>query len=182
MIYKKRTEILETNELELASYQRRIFSIIFDIIIISIILIFIEIILQFLGFDVKNINAIGFNEVEFETRKVGSTTYHIIKYSLALIPTLYFTLTTYFMNGQTFGKKIFKIRIISLYHEEIGLWHCIERSLGYIASTLEFGLGFIQSVWNVNRMSLHDKIAETIVIKLDKQNKVIKKKETEIDK
>jgi predicted esterase YcpF (UPF0227 family) len=38
--------------------------------------------------------------------------------------------------------------------------------LGYYASVLEFGFGFIQALWNPNRMALHDKIGETIVIDL----------------
>lgn len=168
MIYKERTEILRPDKFELASFQRRIFSFLLDVIILSVVFIIIELILQFLGFDIKNINAVSFNEIDFESDKLHETSYQIIKFCLASIPVLYFTLTTYFMNGQTIGKKIFKIKIISLFHDKIGLWHCIERSLGYIASTLEFGLGFIQSVWNDNRMSLHDKIAETVVIKLDK--------------
>jgi hypothetical protein len=33
---------------------------------------------------------------------------------------------------------------------------------------LEFGFGYIQALWNPNRMALHDKIGETIVIKLQK--------------
>jgi uncharacterized RDD family membrane protein YckC len=38
--------------------------------------------------------------------------------------------------------------------------------LGYFASALEFGFGYIQAIWNPNRMSLHDKIGETIVIQV----------------
>jgi uncharacterized RDD family membrane protein YckC len=92
----------------------------------------------------------------------------IIKCILISLPSLYFTLITFFLNGQSIGKMIFRIRVVSLYHEKIGFWHCLERSLGYVASTLEFGLGFLQAIWNKNRMTLHDKIAETIVIKITK--------------
>jgi len=53
-----------------------------------------------------------------------------------------------------------------LYQEHLGLWHCVERSLGYFASALEFGFGYVQAFWNPNRMTLHDKIGETIVVAL----------------
>jgi uncharacterized RDD family membrane protein YckC len=89
----------------------------------------------------------------------------ILKTFLGFVPTIYFVLTTYFTNGQSIGKKILGIKIISIYHHRIGLWHCIERSLGYVASTLELGIGFFQVFWNPNRMTLHDKIGETMVIK-----------------
>ena len=62
------------------------------------------------------------------------------------------------------------IRVLSLYHEHPGLWHYFERSLGYYASVPEFGFGFIQAIWNPDRMALHDKIGETIVIKLQKKH------------
>jgi hypothetical protein len=38
--------------------------------------------------------------------------------------------------------------------------------LGYFASAFEFGFGFFQAFWNPNRMALHDKIGETIVIEI----------------
>jgi uncharacterized RDD family membrane protein YckC len=88
-----------------------------------------------------------------------------IKTCLGFVPIIYFAVSNYITNGQSIGKKIAGIKIISVYHPRISLWHCIERSLGYVASTLEFGIGFYQAFWNPNRMTLHDRIAETIVIK-----------------
>lgn len=85
-------------------------------------------------------------------------------YSLVFI-VLYFGLVTYFTNGKTLGKKIMKIRVLSLSHHQISLWHAIERSLGYAASALEFGFGFIQYFIHPNRCTVHDRIAETIVVK-----------------
>jgi len=90
----------------------------------------------------------------------------LVKIILGLIPVMYFTLSFYFWKGQTIGKHLLRLRVVSLYHEHLGLWHCFERSLGYYASVLEFGFGFIQAFWNPNRMALHDKIGETIVIEL----------------
>ena len=61
-----------------------------------------------------------------------------------------------------------KIRVISLVHERLTLWHSIERSLGYGASILEGGFGFMLYFIHPNRQTVHDRIAETIVIKVAK--------------
>lgn len=78
---------------------------------------------------------------------------------------LYFALWTFFTNGRTPGKWLFGIRVVSLVHERISLWHAIERSLGYGASMLEGGFGFIQFFFAPNRRTVHDRIAETVVVR-----------------
>jgi uncharacterized RDD family membrane protein YckC len=116
--------------------------------------------------DLSNINVHGIFDVEIEMSNASSYLITFLKIIFGLLPVLYFALSFYFFEGQTIGKYFLRIRVLSLYHEHIGLWHCIERSLGYFASALEFGFGYIQAFWNPNRMSLHDKIGETIVIDL----------------
>ncbi len=85
-------------------------------------------------------------------------------YSIIFI-VLYFGLFTYWGNGKTPGKWLMKIRVVSLTHEHISLWHSIERALGYGASALELGFGFVQYFIHPNKQTVHDRIAETIVIK-----------------
>jgi uncharacterized RDD family membrane protein YckC len=77
---------------------------------------------------------------------------------------LYFGLATYVWNGRTPGKRLLNIRVVSLLHERLGLWHSIERALGYGASALELGFGFFQYFVHPNRRTVHDRIAETIVV------------------
>jgi uncharacterized RDD family membrane protein YckC len=77
---------------------------------------------------------------------------------------LYFGLATYFGNGKTLGKKLLKIRVVSLTHSKMTFFQSIERSLGYGASFLEGGFGFIKFFINPNRRTVHDRIAETIVV------------------
>ena len=84
-------------------------------------------------------------------------------YSLVFL-VAYFTLWTYWTNGRSLGKRLFGIRVVSLVHEKMTLWSSFERSLGYGASFLEFGFGFIQYFIHPNRSTVHDRIAETIVI------------------
>ena len=82
-----------------------------------------------------------------------------------MVPILYFGLLTYRWNGQTVGKRIMRIRVVSLVHERMSLWHSIERALGYGAACLEFGFGFLQYFVHPNRRTVQDRIAETIVVR-----------------
>ncbi len=88
-------------------------------------------------------------------------------YSLVFV-VLYFGLSTYLGNGKTPGKWLLGIRVVSLAHERMSLWHSFERALGYGASALEFGFGFIQYFIHPNRRTVHDRIAETIVVREEK--------------
>jgi len=80
------------------------------------------------------------------------------------VAVLYFGLSTYFGKGATIGKRLLGIRVVSLVHRELSLWHSIERTLGYAASSLEAGFGFLQYFTHPNRQTVHDRIAETIVV------------------
>jgi len=78
---------------------------------------------------------------------------------------LYFGLSLYWGKGKTLGKRLVGIRVVSLDHERLSLWHCIERALAYGASALEAGFGFFQYFLDKNRRTVHDRIAETIVVR-----------------
>ncbi len=81
-----------------------------------------------------------------------------------LIAILYFGLTTFLGSGSTPGKRALGIRVVSLVHNHLSLWHSIERTLGYAASSLEAGFGFFQYFTHPNHQTVHDRIAETIVV------------------
>jgi uncharacterized RDD family membrane protein YckC len=85
---------------------------------------------------------------------------------------LYFGLSTYFANGKTVGKWIGRMRVVSLTQQRVSLWQAMERSLGYGASTLEGGFGFVQVFINRNRQCVHDRIAETIVVDERREKKL----------
>jgi uncharacterized RDD family membrane protein YckC len=78
---------------------------------------------------------------------------------------LYFGLFVWLSNGFTPGKRLLRIRVLSLTHARISLWQAAERALGYGASALEGGFGFIQYFIHPNHCCVHDRIAETIVVK-----------------
>ncbi len=77
---------------------------------------------------------------------------------------LYFGLLTYFGRGRTPGKRLLHIRVVSTSHDHLSLWHSVERALGYGASALEGGFGFLQYFIHPNHRTVHDRIAETIVV------------------
>ena len=77
---------------------------------------------------------------------------------------LYFGLVVWKTNGFTLGKRLLHIRVVSLTHERITFWQSTERALGYGASALEGGFGFLQYFLYPNHRCVHDRIAETIVI------------------
>jgi uncharacterized RDD family membrane protein YckC len=77
---------------------------------------------------------------------------------------IFFGLSLYWGRGRTLGKRLMRIRVVPLYHDRLSLWHCVERALGYGASALELGFGFIQYFMHPNRQTVHDRIAETIVV------------------
>lgn len=76
----------------------------------------------------------------------------------------YFGLSTYLGKGRTVGKYLCGIRVVSVIHSHMSLWHSVERALGYAASSLEAGFGFFQFFTHPNRQTVHDRIAETIVV------------------
>ncbi|MEW9798549.1 RDD family protein [Alteromonas sp. CYL-A6] len=79
---------------------------------------------------------------------------------------LYFTALTYWMHGQTPGKKLLGIKVIKLDGSTMTLWESFERYGGYGAGIATGLLGFLQIFWEPNRQAIHDKISETLVIHL----------------
>jgi len=82
-----------------------------------------------------------------------------------VVVALYFGLGTYLGHGQTPGKRLLRIRVVSLVHGHLSLWHAVDRALGYGVSVLEGGFGFFQYFLHPNRQTAHDRLAETIVVK-----------------
>jgi uncharacterized RDD family membrane protein YckC len=81
-----------------------------------------------------------------------------------LMPILYFGILLWKGKGRTPGKRIMKIRVVSLMHRHLSFWHSVERALGYAAAGLEGGFGFIQFFIHPYRRCVQDRIAETIVV------------------
>ncbi len=67
--------------------------------------------------------------------------------------------------GATPGKKFVHIKIVDAKtHKDISNKEAITRSLGYIPSTLLFGIGFFMIAFRKDKRALHDLLAGTAVI------------------
>jgi len=164
MNYKPRHESPQDNEFVLASIKKRFVALLIDCIVLILIYLFIIILFNLFNMSISDINVHSIFDVEIEMSNTPPFIITCLKFLFGLLPILYFAMSLYFFKGQTTGKFILRIKVLSLYHENLGVWHCLERSLGYFASALEFGFGYFQAYWNPNRMALHDKIGETIVV------------------
>ena len=134
---------------ELASFRSRAAAFVIDSLLISAILLVPSL--------WSNTISLGSGQSLALTLEFGS----LLSVGVAV---LYFGFATYLGKGATVGKRVLGIRVVSLVHNHLSLWHCIERSLGYAASSLEAGFGFLQYFTHPNRQTVHDRIAETIVI------------------
>src|SRR5271169_6455879 len=139
------THIERLNSLQnipLATFRSRSFAYIIDSMIVGILFV-VSVVGVLLVFDKE-----GKIDVHFDP-------FHTFWSLVALV--IYFTIATYFGNGQTIGKRLFRIRVVSLTHTHLSFWHSFERSLGYGASALEGGFGFLQYFINPNCQTIHDR-------------------------
>lgn len=101
-----------------------------------------------------------------------------------LVAYIYFTLFFYFF-GQTPGKKILGLKVIKKDGSKLSLWNAFERTHGYAYSMSLLFIGFFQVLWDKRSLTMHDKIAETRVIrikKIKKKKKMKPKKKVKKDK
>jgi len=68
-------------------------------------------------------------------------------------------------NGRTPGKRLVSIRVVRIDGKPMTLWRSWERFHGYAASLLTGFIGFFQVLWDPSRQCLHDKVAETVVVR-----------------
>ena len=79
---------------------------------------------------------------------------------------VYFTLCFFFWRGESIGKHILGLRVIKRDGSRISLWNAFERAHGYTASTLLGLMGFFQVFWEKEGLTMHDKIADTNVVRI----------------
>lgn len=84
--------------------------------------------------------------------------------------TVYLTLFLALWGGRTPGKRLFGLRVVRLNGQPLGLLMSLERAGGYAAGFATGLLGFARVWWDPNRQGIHDKIAETVVIREEQPN------------
>jgi uncharacterized RDD family membrane protein YckC len=102
-----------------------------------------------------------------EKDRTEDRAYKVIKEYI--ITLLYFVLFFRF-GGQTPGKRVFRLKVIDLEGKpRLGWYQCFERAHGYVCSALFAFLGFWLVLWDRHGLAMHDKIADTTVIRLPKK-------------
>ena len=72
------------------------------------------------------------------------------------------------LDGATPGKKLMKIKVVDANtFETIGYKQAVKRFLGYIVSSIPLLLGFVVGAFTSKKQTLHDKIANTVVVEGD---------------
>jgi len=66
--------------------------------------------------------------------------------------------------GQTPGKILLKLKVISVRRRELTYFMAFIRFLGYLLSALALFLGFLWAAFDPKKQAWHDKIAGTVVI------------------
>ena len=86
---------------------------------------------------------------------------------LLLIAGGYFTLFTA-AGGQTIGKMAVGIRVVPMAeeHGRVPLGHSVLRAAAYSISALPAGLGFLPALVGADKRALHDRLADTRVVKV----------------
>jgi len=69
-----------------------------------------------------------------------------------------------YFNGQTPGKKLMGIKIVSLNNDPITLKQAVIRYIGYFISAFMLGIGFLMIAIREDKRGLHDLIANTKVV------------------
>ena len=85
----------------------------------------------------------------------------------ALIISLVYYVGSWSKSGQTVGKSMLGMRVVSTDGSGISVGKAVLRYVGYIISGLVFSLGFLWINFTDKRQGWHDKLAGTYVIDID---------------
>ncbi len=146
--------------LEFAGFWRRLGAYFIDFIALSVVAsIFAP--FQWFGF-------VAFWDVGdvFNTPVWFALPYLIFGNLLSLLVTIAYFVAFWVWRGQTPGKMALSIKLIRTDGSKVTLGAALLRYLGYIVSTVIFFIGFIWIAFDRRKQGLHDKMADTYVVKI----------------
>jgi uncharacterized RDD family membrane protein YckC len=132
-----------------AGFWRRFLAVILDGIIVSIPA---NIFAAILG---SGLIVTGGGGIHYRSGGSGLQTLFFIVYEALLIA---------YWNGQTIGKKAMGIRVVSAGGAPVSVGMAFVRSLMKIVSGMVLMLGYLWMLWDPNRQTWHDKVAQTYVV------------------
>lgn len=78
---------------------------------------------------------------------------------------LYFIIFPVLWKGRTPGKRLMQIRIARVNGKPISWWNSFGRFHGYLSCLAGGLIGFLQAFWDPQSQGLHDKVAQTVVVR-----------------
>jgi uncharacterized RDD family membrane protein YckC len=85
---------------------------------------------------------------------------------LATAITISYSVAFLAWRGQTLGKMVMNIKVLRGNGSRISAGYALLRYLGYFICCLMAGVGFLWIVFDPRKQGIHDKIADTVVVKL----------------
>ncbi len=87
-------------------------------------------------------------------------------YLLSALLTVIYHAGFWTWRGQTPGMMLLNIKVLRGNGAPIDFGYALLRYIGYIVCGLMLGLGFLWIVFDARKQGIHDKIADTVVVKL----------------
>jgi Predicted membrane protein/domain len=146
-----------TNQYQQAGFGIRFFAYLLDQIIILIITLSLTYSFSTINHDGNHLNLFTIIELLFS---------------------IFYFIFFWVKEGTTPGKKLFKLKIVKENFQEddlkkgLSFSTAITRYIGYVISGFIFSLGYLWIAFDKNKQGWHDKIAGTIVIKLDNKKRI----------
>ncbi|MBX6342036.1 MAG: RDD family protein [Thermomicrobiaceae bacterium] len=132
-----------------AGFWRRFFAVVVDSIIVSIPA---NIVAGMFGAAV----IVGESGVQYRPLESSLQAIFLIVYETYLIAN---------WNGQTLGKKLLGVRVVSADGQPISIERALARSAMKLVSGFALLLGYLWMLWDARSQTWHDKVARTYVVK-----------------
>jgi uncharacterized RDD family membrane protein YckC len=87
-------------------------------------------------------------------------------YLLAGLLTVVYHAAFWTWRGQTPGMMLLNIKVLRGDGSPVNFGYALLRYVGYIVCGLMLGIGFLWIIWDARKQGIHDKIADTVVVKL----------------
>ena len=121
--------------------------------------------------DIFILNGINLLTLNLVTPSVVTRTPQL-EIMLLFATTSFYFIGLWTLNGQTIGKKLFRLKVIQSDGNGINLQSAIYRYLAFVLMTVIFFVGwFLSAFFLINtarNQGIHDKIANTIVVRIPK--------------
>ena len=121
--------------------------------------------------DVALLGAVDAGVVYFTVRLLGLTPAGVLQLPLLPLAAFFGLLNGgYFVaftavGGQSIGKMAVGIKVVGQEDDTVPIGRATLRTLGYLASALPLGAGFLPGMIGADRLALHDRVAHTRVVR-----------------